>query len=72
MDKSKRVTATFLSDLSHLPTAYFALVMATGIVSIASYYLEFFALAELLCLLCMFIIYRVKVPSGLILARTVS
>src|SRR5690554_681846 len=48
MDKSKRVTATFLSDLSHLPTAYFALVMATGIVSIASYYLEFFALAELL------------------------
>ena len=46
MDKASGVTATFLV-ISHLPTAYFALVMATGIVSIASYYLEF-SLGELL------------------------
>ena len=48
MNKSKSVSAIFLSDLSHLPTAYFALVMATGIVSIASYYFDFNSLAKLL------------------------
>lgn len=48
MSKSKLISATFMRDLSNLPTAYFALVMATGIVSIASYYLNFNTLAKLL------------------------
>ncbi len=46
MNKSKQISATFLSDLSNLPTAYFALVMATGIVSIASSYFSFNLLAS--------------------------
>lgn len=48
MSKSKLVSATFLRDLSNLPTAYFALVMATGIVSIASYNLNFIFIGHLL------------------------
>ena len=48
MTKSKLISATFLRDLSNLPTAYFALVMATGIVSIASYNLNFILIAKLL------------------------
>lgn len=48
MTKSKLVSDTFRQDLSNLPTAYFALVMATGIVSIASYNLNFILLAHLL------------------------
>ncbi|MGV8964068.1 MAG: tellurite resistance/C4-dicarboxylate transporter family protein [Candidatus Saccharimonadaceae bacterium] len=48
MTKIKLISATFLRDLSNLPTAYFALVMATGIVSIASYNLNFIYLAKLL------------------------
>ena len=39
---------TFLQDLSNLSTAYFALVMATGIVSIAAYNFSFFTIAHLL------------------------
>lgn len=39
------ITDTFKRDLSNLPTAYFALVMATGIVSIASFYFNFNLLA---------------------------
>lgn len=46
MTKSKLISATFLHDLSNLPTAYFALVMATGIVSIASYNLNFIYIAK--------------------------
>lgn len=41
MTKSQQISTTFLRDLANLPTAYFALVMATGIVSIASYNLNF-------------------------------
>ena len=41
MTKSQQISATFLRDLANLPTAYFALIMATGIVSIASYNLNF-------------------------------
>lgn len=48
MNKSKMISTTFLRDLSNLPTAYFALVMATGIVSIASYNLNFILIAQLL------------------------
>lgn len=48
MDNSKRISVTFLQDLANLPTAYFALVMATGIVSIASYNLNFILLAHIL------------------------
>lgn len=48
MSKRKLISATFLRDLANLPTAYFALVMATGIVSIASYYFDFDNLAKLL------------------------
>ena len=48
MNKSKQISATFLRDLANLPTAYFALVMATGIVSIASYNLNFILIAKLL------------------------
>ncbi len=46
MSKRKLISATFLRDLANLPTAYFALVMATGIVSIASYYFDFENLAK--------------------------
>ena len=46
MTKRKLIFATFLRDLSNLPTAYFALVMATGIVSIASYNLNFIYIAK--------------------------
>ena len=46
MTKSELISATFLHDLSNLPTAYFALVMATGIVSIASYNLNFIYIAK--------------------------
>ena len=48
MNKSKQISATFLRDLANLPTAYFALVMATGIVSIASHNLNFILIAKLL------------------------
>src|SRR5690554_2914159 len=48
MNKSKMISTTFLRDLSNLPTAYFALIMATGIVSIASYNLNFILIANLL------------------------
>ena len=48
MTKRKLISATFLRDLSNLPTAYFALVMATGIVSIASYNLNFIYIAKAL------------------------
>ena len=48
MNKSRQIYSTFLRDLSNLPTAYFALVMATGIVSIASYNLNFNYIALLL------------------------
>ncbi|MDD2474518.1 MAG: tellurite resistance/C4-dicarboxylate transporter family protein [Dysgonamonadaceae bacterium] len=48
MNRSKQISATFLRDLSNLPTAYFALVMATGIVSTASYNLGFIYIAILL------------------------
>ena len=48
MNKSKQISATFLRDLANLPTAYFALIMATGIVSIASYNLNFILIAKLL------------------------
>lgn len=48
MTKTKVISATFLRDLANLPTAYFALVMATGIVSIASFSLNFIHLAKLL------------------------
>ena len=48
MTKSKLISAQFLRDLSNLPTAYFALVMATGIVSIASFNLNFIYLGKLL------------------------
>ena len=46
MTKRKLISATFLRDLSNLPTAYFALVMATGIVSIASFNLNFIYIAK--------------------------
>ena len=48
MTKRKLISTTFLRDLSNLPTAYFALVMATGIVSIASYNLNFIYIAKTL------------------------
>ena len=37
MTKSKLISATFLRDLANLPTAYFALVMATGIVKTGNF-----------------------------------
>jgi tellurite resistance protein TehA-like permease len=46
MTKRKLISATFLRDLSNLPTAYFALVMATGIVSIASFNINFIYIAK--------------------------
>ncbi len=45
MTKSNLISATFFRDLSNLPTAYFAMVMATGIVSIACYNLNFINIA---------------------------
>jgi tellurite resistance protein TehA-like permease len=48
MYKKKSFTNTFLNDLKNLPTAYFALVMATGIVSIAAHLFSFHLVAELL------------------------
>lgn len=48
MTKSKQIKDTFLGDISNLPTAYFALVMATGIVSIASYNLSYLFIANFL------------------------
>lgn len=48
MQKINSLTSTFLRDLSNLSTAYFALVMATGIVSIASYNFNFITIANLL------------------------
>ncbi len=42
------ISTTFLRDLSNLSIAYFALVMATGIVSIAAYNFSFFTIANLL------------------------
>lgn len=48
MQKINSLTTTFLRDLSNLSTAYFALVMATGIVSIASYNFNFITMAHLL------------------------
>lgn len=48
MYKRYSLSKTFLLDIYNLPTAYFALVMATGIVSIAAYYFSFFTIARLL------------------------
>ena len=48
MEKRNSFSTTFLQDLSNLPTAYFALVMATGIVSIAAFNFSFFHIAHLL------------------------
>lgn len=42
------ISNTFKQDLANLPTAYFALVMSTGIVSIASYYFDYILLASML------------------------
>lgn len=42
------ISSTFKRDLFNLPTAYFALVMATGIVSIASFYFNFNVFASIL------------------------
>ncbi len=48
MQRTNSFADTFRRDLSNLPTAYFALVMATGIVSIASYNFSFFNIAHVL------------------------
>ncbi len=48
MYKTKLITQTFLNDLKNLPTAYFALVMATGIVSIAAHNFNFNLISKLL------------------------
>jgi tellurite resistance protein TehA-like permease len=48
MYKKKSFTNTFLNDLRNLPTAYFALVMATGIVSIAAHNFNFNLVSRLL------------------------
>lgn len=48
MHRKHALSTTFLRDLSNLPTAYFALVMATGIVSIAAYNFNYFTIARLL------------------------
>ncbi|HSH51666.1 MAG TPA: tellurite resistance/C4-dicarboxylate transporter family protein [Bacteroidales bacterium] len=48
MQKTKLFASTFLHDLKNLHTAYFALVMATGIVSIAAYNHSFFFVSKLL------------------------
>lgn len=48
MNNTKAITSRFFLDVSNLPTAYFALVMATGIVSIASFNLNFVIIANLL------------------------
>jgi tellurite resistance protein TehA-like permease len=46
--KTKLFTNTFQQDLKNLPTAYFALVMATGIVSIAAHNFNFNLISRLL------------------------
>lgn len=48
MQRPHSLSSTFLRDLSNLPTAYFALVMATGIVSIAAFNFSFFKIAHAL------------------------
>ncbi|MDD3743722.1 MAG: hypothetical protein PHX54_08880 [Lentimicrobiaceae bacterium] len=48
MQRQQSFSSTFLRDLSNLPTAYFALVMATGIVSIAAFNSGFLLVANLL------------------------
>jgi tellurite resistance protein TehA-like permease len=48
MQRPHSLSSTFLRDLSNLPTAYFALVMATGIVSIAAFNSGFLLIANLL------------------------
>jgi tellurite resistance protein TehA-like permease len=45
MQRQHSLSSTFLRDLSNLPTAYFALVMATGIVSIAAFNFNFIPIA---------------------------
>lgn len=48
MEKTKLFASTFLRDLKNLHTAYFALVMATGIVSIAAHNYNFFFISKFL------------------------
>ena len=48
MQRRNSLSSTFLRDLSDLPTAYFALVMATGIVSIAAFNFNFLLIARVL------------------------
>lgn len=48
MHRAKLFADTFLHDLRNLSTAYFALVMATGIVSIAAHNYNFFLVSRLL------------------------
>ncbi|MDD2279137.1 MAG: tellurite resistance/C4-dicarboxylate transporter family protein [Bacteroidales bacterium] len=48
MEKTKLFASTFLHDLKNLHTAYFALVMATGIVSIAAHNYNFFFVSKFL------------------------
>ncbi len=48
MQKVKLLAGTFLQGLKNLHIAYFALVMATGIVSIAAHLFSFHLIAELL------------------------
>lgn len=48
MNKIKLFSNTFLYNLKDLPIAYFALVMATGIVSIAAHNFNFFLVSKLL------------------------
>ncbi|HCY01133.1 MAG TPA: C4-dicarboxylate ABC transporter [Bacteroidales bacterium] len=48
MQKTKLFFSTFLDDLKNLHTAYFALVMATGIVSIAAHNYSYYFISRLL------------------------
>lgn len=48
MEKTKLFASTFLYDLKNLHTAYFALIMATGIVSIAAHNYNFYFISRLL------------------------
>lgn len=72
MTRSKQIPITFLRDLSNLPIAYFALVMATGIVSVASYNLNFIYTAHLLLYfnIVAYIILTVLYIGRLIFYRT--
>lgn len=72
---AKLISFTFKRDLSNLPTAYFALVMATGIVSIASSYFAFnyialllfyFNIAAYLFLCILYILRLIVYPSKFI------